>query len=246
MNILQFANLAISLFGSLVVSIIFYRVFRAWLKYGEEALIHLTLIFGYLSVLIILYGIVIFLNQNINLGKREIAFIGVFYSIFYLEFAFFYLSLFANRSNVLEKYIPIIMSLSIAIDATIVILNNEDLINLAILLTSVVIFSGLYLVFQTYRRFKRTENYFYKEKDFCEKDFVIKIKTILFYVFILFFVDGIGFLSFFSMNIIFDDIILMISMTVVAFSTVITYILSNKVNNITKGCDITHFFNTLS
>ena len=246
MSILQFVNLAVCLFGSLLISIITYRVFHAWLKYKEEALIHLTLIFGYSSSLIILLGLLIFLNQNILLGKEEIAFIGVFYSIFYLEFAFFYLSLFANRSNVLEKYIPVIMSLSIAIDATIVILNNTDLINLAILLTSIVIFLGLYLVFQTYRRFKSTENYFHGEKDSCEKDFVIKIKTILLYVFILFFVDGLGFISLFSLNIIVDDLILIIPMTVVAFSTIITYILSNKMKDITKSCDITHIFNTLS
>lgn len=246
MSLLLFFNLVISILGFVLISIIAIRVFRAWLKYREEALIHLTLIFCYIALLVVLYEVALFLNQGITLGKGELALISVFYCIFYLEFAFFYLSLFPNRSNIFEKYIPVIMSISITLNAIIVLLNETKVIDLAILLTSIVVFLGLYLVFQSYRRFKNTEKYFGENEDHCDRNFTINVKNILIFIFVLFFFDGLGFIGLFAMNIVVDDIVLTISIIVIFFSTILTFILSYILHNKAKGCDITLIFNTLS
>ncbi|MFW9853418.1 MAG: hypothetical protein ACFFFG_00060 [Candidatus Thorarchaeota archaeon] len=110
---------ALSLYSAL-------RFFRVWRLFREEALFHLfTLSIGLVAYFLIIGGLILWYDPTSSL-VIIVRLINPIYSFLCLEMSLFYLSAFANRRIILEKYIPWTygITLGLAVALTLISENN--------------------------------------------------------------------------------------------------------------------------
>ncbi|MFX1511420.1 MAG: hypothetical protein ACFFCQ_02430 [Promethearchaeota archaeon] len=242
MSLLSSMSFIISLFGSVFIFLIAYKLFNYWLKVREESLIHLALLSAYLGLLLLTINVVLILNIPFTPKTSQLSLLGIFYSIFYLELSFFYLTLFSNRRNLLEKYFLVIISTAIITSAILAVLDIEELIHVNFILQTLNIILGLYFVFQLYLRLKSSKQFFTGEAlSFIE---LAEIYSLFAWIFLIF--DGIGFLGMWIISIELSELFyFFIAVFIIVLSLGMAY-MADQLRIKSKNCEITEIINILS
>ncbi|MFX0066267.1 MAG: hypothetical protein ACFFC7_29235 [Candidatus Hermodarchaeota archaeon] len=244
--VLLIISIIIFLAASIIVFRIGWRLLRVWRILREEALLHLTLMVFYGVGMIVGLAILTFFfptfPQPVAYRDFVLTF-GVFYDLFYLEFALFYLALFSNSRRFIEKYIPVIMVGAITLNLVILFIPSENLFLITLFLHSLAIIVGISLIVGLYLRIKANEQYFSREE---EQEFIQLIKKVVLGIFIVSVPDGVGFLGATFFPFVITEYGILFVAIVVFGIAIIAYYLSNLVARKGKNCDFSHFFNTIS
>ncbi|MFX1252533.1 MAG: hypothetical protein ACFFCZ_13085 [Promethearchaeota archaeon] len=244
--VLLIISIILFLVAASIVFWIGWHLLRVWRILREEALLHLTLMIFYSVGLMVGLAILTFLFPTFPqpvVYKDFVLTFGVFYDLFYLEFAFFYLALFSNSRRFIEKYIPVIMIGAVTLNLVIPFIYSENLFLITLFLHSLAILVGLSLIVGLYLRIKANEKYFSRED---EQEFIQLIKKVILGIFIVSVPDGVGFLGATFFPIVITEYGVLFVAIVVLGIAIIAYYLSNLVARKGKNCDFSHFFNTIS
>ncbi|MFX0016734.1 MAG: hypothetical protein ACFFB2_18890 [Promethearchaeota archaeon] len=243
MSLLSIISFSFLMIGSIFVFLIAYDLLKTWLKVREEALMHLTLFTTYSGLLLLIYDIIFVLEVPFIFTHNQLAFLGSFYNLFYLELAFFYLTLFSNRRNLLEKYFIVIISTALISNIILAVLDFQELILIVFTFQAITISIGQYFVIQLYLRIKSS-------KQFCKSpetfEFIELVeKRSLLAVFILL-IDGLQFLSMWLIDFYVSELYYFIASFIGLLFFIIIYYIVIQLKTKAKDCEITEIINLLS
>ncbi len=229
--------------GSIFVFLIAFDLFKTWLKVREEALMHLTLFTIYSGLILLIYNIIFLLEVPFVVTHNQLAFLGSFYNLFYLELAFFYLTLFSNHRNLLEKYFIVIISTALITTIILVILGFQELIAIVFTFQAITIALGLYFIIKLYLRIKSSKQYCKSSETFKFIEFVEKRSLLAVLVLLI---DGSQYLSMWLINYYISELYYFIASIVGLVFFIIIYYLVIQLRTKAKGCEITEIINLLS
>ncbi len=247
MNLVYIVSIPLVLFASFILFLLAYQTLATWKKYREEILLHLSLIFIFFASAIIgLMLIYILSGTSIEILEQNLFLIGFIYDLFYLEVSLFYISLFPNSHHFLEKYFPFIIGLMAVSNLFYSLLNPLDYFFVTLGAHFIVFLLGWVLIFQTYRKLKKSINYIQIQQ---EKDLIKFLEKTLLVVFLAFICDGIGFIlwqvQILNLNKIMESDIIFMS-SVFFLVVIIGYFIIRKIEKKARGIDFIALLNTIS
>ena len=220
-----------------------YQLLIMWIQVREEALFHLMLFWFYFGIILMIINFLLAFKVPLALSLRDRAWLGVFYGGFYLELAFFYLSLFSNRRNLLEKYLIVFMTAVILINVWIGWQNDPALLKWGALINTLTILLGLYLLFQFYQRI-RTSKQFATTPSLQE--FLNSTQRLLLGAYVLLVLDGGGFLLWWFVEITVTEELYFFIASTAFFSLLVFFYYIQQLKRKIEQCDITEILNILS
>lgn len=244
--------LIVLIFTGIFMTNIGLKVFSSWKKYRDTTLLHLTLIFFYIVLITIVFtSIIILINFVDNLLQPKLLYtLAIFYDLFYLEIALFYLATFPNSSGLHEKYLPIIISMSMIINIILIFSLQEIYFLLSFVFHASVVIIGIYLLVKAILKLNLSKNYFKKAE---EKELIEYLISICKIVVMFLVADAVGFyiwlyLALFTpITVTWIDVIILIPTSVLGF--LIIGFIFNRLKIFAKKAekiDIVHFLNTIS
>ncbi|MFW9906453.1 MAG: hypothetical protein ACFFFH_19215 [Candidatus Thorarchaeota archaeon] len=243
MNLLSIISFSLLMIGSIFVFLIAYDLLKTWLKVREEALLHLTLFTTYSGLILFIYNILFLLEVPSVITHNQLAVLGSFYNLFYLELAFFYLTLFSNRRNLLEKYFIVIISIAFITNIILAILGFQELILIVFIFQAITIVLGLYFIIQLYLRIKSSKKYC-KSSETIEFIELVEKRSLLAVLVLL--IDGTQYLSMWLIDFYISELYYFIGSIVGLGLFIIIYYLVIQLKTKAKSCEITEIINILS
>jgi len=243
MSLLSIISFSFLMIGSIFVFSIAFDLLKTWLKVREEALMHLTLFITYSGLILFIYNIIFVLEVPFTLTHNQLAFLGSFYNLFYLELAFFYLTLFSNHRNLLEKYFIVIISTALISNIILAILSLQELIQIVFAFQAITIILGLYFIIQLSLRIKSSKQFCKSPKilefiEFVEKRSLLAVLILL--------IDGLQFLSMWLIDFYISEPYYLIASLIGLLFFIIIYYIANQLKTKAKDCEITEIINLLS
>ncbi len=243
MSVLIIISFGIYLFACIPIFLIAFKLFKFWLKIREEVIIHLSFLIAYLGLIFFSFCVIGLLEIPLTIETSQLSFMGVLYSGFYLEIAFFYLALFSNRHNILEKYLVVIISTAIFSNIVLNVLGTEELISLSFFLCAVSVFLGFYFVFQLYLRVKSSKKFFTTPESLKFIEYGEKLSL---FAFLFLVSDGLSFLSLWLLTFTLSELFYFVGSIIVLFTFWGIYYLADLLRVKGQNCDITEIINILS
>lgn len=247
MSPIIFLSLVALVICSAVLGYTGYRVLRAWQKYREEVLVHVTFLTWAMALIIIVFGGIVVTNPLPGQLNRQALFVmGVVYDLFYLELSFIYLTLFSNSRAFYEKYIPILLGSAIILNVIAGTTTDESYIQIGFFFHFFIISLGLFMIAKSVWRFRRSEAYITNEK---EKLFIKHLEKFLAVLLLLLLFDGSGFLLwhlFVDAGHIFTEVEWLVYSTAGLVLSLLFLWLAMDVGKKFEGCDLTLIMNNLS
>ena len=243
MSLFSIISFCFLLIGAIFVFLITTDLFKVWLKVREEALMHLTLFTAYSGLLLLLYNLIFVLNVPFTFKHDQLAFLGGFYSLFYLECAFFYLTLFSNRRNLLEKYFIVIISTALILNIIFAVLGFQELIQIVFIFQSITIILGLYFIAQLNFRF-RSSLQFSKTPEAIEFIKFVEKRSLL--AFLILIIDSIQFLSMWVIDFYVSEMYYFIASFMGLLLFIAVYYMVKQLESKAEACEITEIMNILS
>ncbi|MFX0086584.1 MAG: hypothetical protein ACFFAU_13015 [Candidatus Hodarchaeota archaeon] len=243
MSLLSIISFCILMIGSIFVFLIAFDLLKTWLKIREEALMHLTLFTTYSGLILLIYNILFLSEVPFVVTHNQLAVLGSFYNLFYLELAFFYLTLFSNRRNLLEKYFIVIISTALITNIILAILGFQELILIVFTFQAITIALGLYFIIQLYLRIKSSK-LFCKSSETLEFIELVEKRSLLAVLILL--IDGLQFMSMWLIDFYVSEAYYFIASLFGLLLFIIIYYLVIQLKTKAKDCEITEIINLLS
>ena len=237
------------LLSSIVFFIQGFKAFKTWRTIRDELLLHLTIYFSALALLIILFA-VYFAPQSFNLQiDTNVAVIsmGLFYDLFYLELSIIYLTIFTNSRTIFESYAPFIIGVSTVVNIfTGVSTSFKDRLFLIIFFHGIIIIIGISLLVLGVRHLKRSKEYIKAEEEVILNDYLIKMFSFLPIVLLF---DAVGFLVFESypsyvQNL--NEILFLIMGTILIIISILVLFVSKSISEKVSKINLSNYLNTIS
>ncbi|MHA2364899.1 MAG: hypothetical protein ACXAC7_13165 [Candidatus Hodarchaeales archaeon] len=224
-----------------------WRILNVRRNVKEDFIFHLvflSIVFGFIAFGFIIVLIVVNPNDPIDLSSLFI--LGIFYDLFYLELSFFYLSLFPNSSRFFEKYLPFFIGGVTFLNAIIGTSNVDYYFIIGWIFHVIVIGTGLFLLFETYRNLKKGKQFIQKKEEIVLISYLEKIVLLIIIVLIF---DGLGFLFWHFLavnNHVISDVEWAFYSIIFLLITIGIFQLVMSIGDKTKNCDISFILNNVS
>ena len=237
------------IFSSLGFFLQGYKAFKTWKTLRDELLLHLTIYFSALAILIIVFTVYIapqFFNIHIDTNVAVIS-MGLFYDLFYLELSIIYLTIFTNSRTIFESYAPFIIGVSTVVNIyTGITTSFRDRFYLIIIFHGIIIVIGICLLLLGVRHLKRSREYIMTndEKEFNE--YLIKLFSILPIVLIF---DALGFLLYeafpsYVQNL--NELLFLMVGTILLTVTILVLYFSKSISERVNKINLANYLNTIS
>ena len=237
------------IFSTLVFLVLAVQTFRGWQSFREEVLLHSTVFFIALAVIVLVFSIYVYPNifeLTIDVNMMIIV-MGLLYDLFYLEISIIYLSIFSNSRTIFESYAPFIIGavtvINIFSEISDVFINN---LYFVLFFHAIVITIGITLILLGVRHLSNSKKYINNDKELAFIQYIVNIGK---YVPILLIMDGLGFLFFetnaeYLLNI--SEMVFLIEYTLITIFSILIYLLAHSIAKKAKELNLPKFMNTIS
>ncbi|MFX1284798.1 MAG: hypothetical protein ACFFB5_14150 [Promethearchaeota archaeon] len=246
-SILGIIMILVFYFWAIILLISTRKFIQFWFETREESFLHLMLITVYpaflLGIMASYYIILTIITPGEDIKIPTLLGSAFTYG-FFLEFSFFYLSLFNNSRRYFEKYIPVLFGFTLLLSILEIIINEElysiDLLDNTLFLVSLIMM--VYLCVRIYGNLRQNKQFF----DDQEKEFIDLLEKItLIFLFISIFDGLVHAIMSLQINY-FDEAYMIIAIISLGLLGLIFLYCKRLVEERTKNIDWIAFFNNIS
>ena len=237
------------IFSSLIFFLQGYKAFKMWRAIRDELLLHLTIYFIALSILIIVFMVYMgpqLFNVQIDTNLAVVS-MGLFYDLFYLELSIIYLTIFTNSRTIFESYAPFIIGVSTVVNIyTGISTTFNNRIYFIIFFHGLIIIIGISLLVLGVKHLKRSREYIKLNDEIIFNDYLIKIFSMLP---ILLIFDALGFLIFESFpsyiqNL--NELPFLFMGTILTIISILLMVISKTISEKISKISLSNYLNTIS
>ena len=237
------------IFSSLIFFLQGYKAFKMWRAIRDELLLHLTIYFIALSILIIVFMVYMgpqLFNVQIDTNLAVVS-MGLFYDLFYLELSIIYLTIFTNSRTIFESYAPFIIGVSTVVNIfTGVSTSFKDRFFLIIIFHGLIIIIGISLLILGIKHLKKSREFIKKNDETVFNEYLIKMFSFL-PITLLF--DALGFLIFelFPSYIQHSSELLFLLMgTILVIISILVLLIFKAISEKVSKINLSHYLNSIS
>ena len=237
------------IFSSLVFLLQGYKAFKMWKNVRDELLLHFSIYFSALAVLIIVFMVYMgpqLFNVQLDTNVAVVT-MGLFYDLFYLELSIIYLTIFTNSRTIFESYAPFVIGVSTVVNIfTGVSTSFKDRFFLVIIFHGLIIIIGISLLILGIKHLKKSREFIKKNDETVFNEYLIKMFSFL-PITLLF--DALGFLIFelFPSYIQHSSELLFLLMgTILVIISILVLLISKAISEKVSKINLSHYLNSIS
>lgn len=226
-----------------------YKALNMWRKLRDELLLHLSIYFIALALLIILFAVYMapqFFNVTINTNAAVVS-MGLFYDLFYLELSIIYLTIFTNSRTIFESYAPFIIGVSTVVNIyTGISTSFKDRFLYIIVFNGIIIIIGISLLILGIKHLKKSRDFIKDSNETVFNEYLIKIFSFL--PVVLFF-DFLGFILYelfptYVQNL--NQLLFLVIGTVLLIISLLVLVISKSISAKAKSVNLSNYLNSIS
>ncbi len=246
-SILGIIMILVFYFWAIILLISTRRLILFWFETREESFLHLMLITVYpaflLGIIASYYIILTIISPGEDIKIPTLLGSAFTYG-FFLEFSFFYLSLFNNSRQYFEKYLPVLFGFTLLLSILNIIINEElysiDLLDNTLFLIALIMMA--YLCVRIYGNLRHNKQFF----DNQEKEFIGLLEKITLIFLFMLILDGLVHAIMSIQIMYFNEVYMIIAIISMSLLGLIFLYCKNLVEERAKRIDWIAFFNNIS